>query len=61
MFQFVNVKDQGAKGDGIHVDGSILQSLIDKISANLGPVALYFPEGRYRILRPLLVRMVPMS
>lgn len=44
----INVKDFGAKGDGIHDDTKAIQSAIDAASP-LSMVSIYFPEGTYSI------------
>lgn len=45
----VNVKDFGAKGDGVANDTAAVQAAIDSLSATGGTV--YFPQGTYLIAR----------
>ncbi len=43
---FYNVKDFGAKGDGVTVDGIAINKAIDE-AANAGGGTVYFPAGNY--------------
>ena len=40
---------QGAYGDGIHDDTSVIQKLLDECGH------IYIPDGKYKITRPLIV------
>ena len=55
----VNVKDFGAKGDGVTNDSVAIQAAIDSLDTDndytTGGV-VYFPVGRYKILVPIVVR-----
>jgi hypothetical protein len=53
MNDFLNVMNHGAKGNNIDDDWPALQELINGVSAKLGKSAIYFPEGNYRITKPL--------
>ena len=54
---WVNVKDYGAVGNGVHDDTAAIQAAVDAITGNLPPAAyarvaryaLYFPAGVYNI------------
>ena len=41
-----NVRDFGAKGDGINIDGTAINKAIDD-AANAGGGTVYFPAGNY--------------
>ena len=43
---FYNVKDFGAKGDGVNIDGSAINKAIDE-AANAGGGTVYLPAGSY--------------
>lgn len=43
----INVRDKGAKGDGVHDDTSAIQSAIDSLPASGGTVIV--PKGQYMI------------
>ena len=43
---FYNVKDFGAKGDGIHIDSDAINEAIKSASAN-GGGTVFFPAGTY--------------
>ena len=43
---FYNVKDFGAKGDGINMDGNAINKAIDE-AAKAGGGTVYFPAGNY--------------
>lgn len=43
---FYNVKDFGAKGDGVSIDGNAINKAIDE-AANAGGGTIYFPAGNY--------------
>lgn len=47
--EYVNVKDFGAKGDGISNDGPAIKAAFNYAVNNL-PATVYFPEGEYGIL-----------
>ncbi len=48
---FVNVKDFGAKGDGITDDTAAIQAAVDSLYVNkLGGGTVYFPPGKYRVV-----------
>lgn len=49
---FVNVREAGAKGDGITDDTASIQQALGSLSERGG--TLFFPEGRYRITKKLL-------
>ncbi|MGN6247384.1 MAG: rhamnogalacturonidase [Ginsengibacter sp.] len=44
--QFYNVKDFGAKGDGLNMDGKAINQAIEKASES-GGGTIYFPAGNY--------------
>ncbi len=46
-----NVKDHGAKGDGVTDDGAAIRDLVDVIVVRGGGV-LYFPNGHYMVSPP---------
>lgn len=48
----INVKDFGAKGDGVNNDTNALNSLIQRLPAGS---TLYFPSGRYRLAAQVTV------
>ena len=50
----INVKDHGAKGNGIANDLPALQAIINNLGPNGG--TLYFPPGQYNIAGSLLLR-----
>lgn len=50
MSTWVNIKNLGAKGDGIHDDTEIIQSAINKYRH------IYFPEGWYLITKTLKMK-----
>ena len=57
MFQeALNVKDNGAVGDGFTDDTAAIQEVIDKAETVGGVAPVYLPEGRYEISRPLIVK-----
>ncbi len=47
---FVNVKDFGAKGDGVNNDTQEIQAAIDSLYANGRGGTVFFPPGKYRIV-----------
>ncbi len=49
---YINVREAGAKGDGVSDDTPIIQQALDALAQRGGTI--YFPEGRYRITQPLL-------
>lgn len=49
---FINVKEAGAKGDGVADDTPFIQKAIDALAEEGGTI--FFPEGRYRITKTLL-------
>lgn len=51
----INVKDFGAKGDGITDDYESIQSALDDCFTN-NNLLLYFPSGVYMISKPLLLK-----
>jgi len=51
--RYIDVKEYGAKGDGIADDTEFIQNAIDELSESGG--VLYFPGGNYRITKRLLV------
>jgi hypothetical protein len=50
MEEWVNIKDLGAKGDGVNDDTRIIQDAIDKHPA------IYVPQGIYRISETLVLK-----
>jgi hypothetical protein len=56
---FVNVKDFGAVGDGQNDDSAAIQKAIDSIQTSGGTV--FFPIGRYRIKKTILLTGQPPS
>ena len=50
---FANVKDFGAKGDGVTDDSAAIQRAIDQVGLTGGTV--FFPIGKYRIKKTLTV------
>lgn len=58
---FVNVKDFGAVGDGVHDDTTAIQDAIDSLpqansSGLYGGGKIYFPRGIYAISSPLIIQ-----
>jgi hypothetical protein len=51
----INVKDFGAKGDGVTDDYAAIQAALDSI-VNPKPTAVYFPQGNYMISNTLRVK-----
>jgi len=53
MTNIINIKNQGAVGDGITDDYGVIQSAINNASP---PAVLFFHEGTYRINTGLVLR-----
>jgi len=51
----INVKDFGAKGDGVTDDYAAIQAALDSI-VNPNQTAVYFPKGNYKISNTLRVK-----
>lgn len=51
--QWIDVRSQGAKGDGVTDDTAVFQSALDRIGETGG--VLFVPTGRYRITKTLRV------
>lgn len=47
-----NVKDYGAKGDGIANDGAAINNAIAAAISSANGAAIYFPTGNYRCSSP---------
>src|SRR5437867_2043274 len=54
---FTNVRDYGAKGDGVADDHSAIQAAIDAVRTSGGGV-VWFPRGRYRVGATVVVPVV---
>lgn len=57
---YINVRDAGAKGDGITDDTAVLKAILEAGKPNPHPVHgearhIYFPDGVYLISEPLLI------
>jgi len=52
---WLNVKDLGAKGDGVADDTAAIQSAYDEMGATGTKRVVYFPPGRYRITSTLTI------
>jgi hypothetical protein len=50
MEEWINIRDLGAKGDGVNDDTQIIKDAIDKHQA------IYFPQGIYRISETLILK-----
>lgn len=55
LFTKVNVKDWGAKGDGVTHDYLAVQAAINYVTNGNGPITVYFPKGDYLITNELSV------
>lgn len=49
---FINVKDYGAYGDGVHDDITAIQNCINQFPHK----TIYFPEGTYLISSPIIIK-----
>lgn len=56
---FADVKDFGAKGDGLTDDWAAITAAMDSLAPATGTGTVYFPAGYYNLSRPLLVSGFP--